>query len=138
MQKPDYFLIGDHPLATPKKCLHLSSLGIVAVKILCVMRSEEFIGYVGVPDIHDGTILRVFVDGSTAEVVLEGYSRGEHAILFEGVAEVEMNEPEGMLLYSLSEMRASSPLRKFVFTNNEEDSQKSLSVLATGFRIQSK
>ena len=49
-----------------------------------------------------------------------------------------MNEPEGMLLYSLSEMRALPPLRKFVFTNKEEDNQKSLSILATGFSIHSK
>ena len=102
------------------------------------MSSEEFVAYVGVPDIHDGTILRVSVDGKTAEVILEGYSSREHAVVFEGVQELEMNEPEGMLLYSLSEMRATPPFRKFVFTNNEEDSRKFLSILATGFRILSK
>jgi hypothetical protein len=81
----------------------------------------EFARYVGSPDFHDGLVLRVSVEGNTAEVVVEGYSGREYVVLFEGVDEVELNEPEGMLLYSLSEMRASPPLRKFVFANNDED-----------------
>ena len=101
------------------------------------MSETEFVAYVGIADIHDGTILRVSAEGKTAEVVIEGYSGREHAILFDGVDQVEMNEPEGMLLYSLSEMRAEPPLRKFVFTNNDEDDQKSLSVVALDFRIRS-
>jgi hypothetical protein len=48
-----------------------------------------------------------------------------------------MNQPEGMLLYSLSEMRASPPLRKFVFANNEEDHPGYLSILATDFSVRS-
>jgi hypothetical protein len=52
---------------------------------------------------------------------VEGYSGREHVVLFEEVQAVEMNQPEGMVLYSPSEMRASPPLRKFVFSNNEED-----------------
>ncbi len=50
---------------------------------------------------------------------------------------MEMNQPEGMLLYSLSEMRASPPLRKFEFTNNEEDHPGYLSILATAFSVRS-
>ena len=99
------------------------------------MRETEFIAYVGIADIHDGTVLRVSAEGETAEVVIEGCSGREHSILFDGVDHVEMNEPEGMLLYSLSEMRAEPPLRKFVFTNNNDE--KSLSVVAMDFRIRS-
>ena len=41
---------------------------------------------------------------------MEGYSGREHVVLFEEVQAVEMNQPEGMLLYSPSEMRlATSP-----------------------------
>jgi hypothetical protein len=102
---------------------------------LQIVSDSKFIAYVGIPDIHDGTVLRVSVDCTTAEVVLEGYSGCVHTVLFNGVDEVEMNEPEGMLLYSLSEMSATPPLRSFVFTNNDEDDGKSLRILATDFRI---
>jgi hypothetical protein len=101
------------------------------------MSDTDFIAYVGIADIHDGSVLHVSAEGSTAEVVIEGYSGCQHTILFEGVEEVEMNEPEGMLLYSLSEMRAKPPLRRFEFTNNNEDDQKSLTVVALAFRIRS-
>lgn len=98
---------------------------------------SEFVAYVGIADIHDGTVMRVSVEGKTAEVVIEGYSGREHAILFDGVERVEMNEPEGMLLYALTEMRAEPPLRKFEFANNDEGDEKSLIVLALDFRIRS-
>ncbi len=82
------------------------------------MKTPDFVGYVGLPDFHDGVVLRVSVEGKNAEVVVEGYSGREHVVLFEGVQAVDMDQPEGMLLYSLSEMRASPPLRKFMFVNN--------------------
>jgi hypothetical protein len=94
--------------------------------------------YVGSPDFHDGVVLQVSIEGRTAEVVVEGYSGREHVVLFEGVDEVEMNAPEGMLLYSLSEMRATPPWRRFVFTNSEKDHPSFLSVVAKDFRIRSK
>ena len=73
-----------------------------------------------------------------AEVVVKGYSGREHVVMFDGVDEIEMREPEGMLLYSLSEMRAKPPLRRFVFANNnEEDYPGCLSLVAEGFSIRS-
>ena len=101
------------------------------------MSEGEFVAYVGFADIHDGTVVRATAEGNTAEVVIKGFSGHEHRILFDGLEGVEMNEPEGMLLYALCEMRTKPPLRKFVFGNNREDDQKSLSVLALGFRIRS-
>jgi hypothetical protein len=101
------------------------------------MKSPDFVGYVGLPDFHDGVVLRVSLEGKTVEVVVQGYSGREHVVLFEGVQAVEMNQPEGMLLYSLSEMWASPPLRKFVFANNEEDHPGYLSILATDFSVRS-
>lgn len=103
-----------------------------------VMNDAGFIGYVGGPDFHDGVVLRVSVEGKRAEVVVEGYSGREHVVLFEGVNEVEMNAPEGMVLYSLSEMRATPPLRRFVFTNSDENHPGFLSVVAKDFYIRSK
>src|SRR5260370_31594786 len=99
------------------------------------MDEVGFVGYVGSPDFHDGVVLRVAVEGKTAEVVVEGLSGREHIVLFEGVDEVKMNAPEGMVLYSLSEMRATPPLRKFVFTNSEEGHPGFLNVVAKDLRI---
>lgn len=104
---------------------------------IALMESPEFVGYVGIPDLHDGIVLRVSIEGKAAEVVVEGFSGRHHVLRFEGVGTVEMNQPEGMLLYSLSEMRNAPPLRKFEFTNNGEDHPGSLSILATDFSIRS-
>ena len=101
------------------------------------MTDPDFVEYVGIPDLHDGIVLRVSFGGKTAEVVVEGYSGREHVIRFQGVDAVEMNAPEGMLLYSLSEMRSSPPLRRFIFANKEEDHPGFLTILATDFSIYS-
>ena len=87
------------------------------------------------PTIHDGFVLRVSVEERAATVVIKGDSGQEYAIHFVGVEGVEMRDPVGMELYSLSEMRAKDPLRAFAFTNNSEDECKSLSIIATGFQI---
>jgi hypothetical protein len=110
---------------------------VATVNRISLMKSTDFVGYVGLPDFHAGVVLRVSLEGRTAEVVVEGYSGREHVALFEGVQAVEMNQPEGMLLYSVSEMQASPPLRKFVFANNEEDHPGYLSILATDFSVRS-
>ena len=101
------------------------------------MSQAEFIDYVGIADIHDGTVVRVSVEGKTVQVVIKGFSGREHTLLFDGVDEVEMNEPEDMLLYAISEVRAKSPLRRFVFLNSSEDDPKSLSIVALDFQISS-
>jgi hypothetical protein len=100
-----------------------------------LMKSPDSVGYVGLPDSHDGVVLRASLEGKTAEVVVAGYSGREHVVLFEGVQAVEMNQPEDMLPYSLSGMRALPPLRKFVFANNEEDHSGYWSILATDFCV---
>lgn len=90
------------------------------------MKSPEFVGCVGISDLHDGIVLPVSVEVKTAEVVVDRFCGRQHVIRFEGVEVVEMNQPEGMLLYSLSEMRTVSPFRKFVLTNNDEDRPRPL------------
>ena len=120
-----------------KSLFHSKSPVAAPTNRITLMESTDFVGYVGLPDFHDGVVLRVSVQGKTAEVVVEGYSGREHVVVFEGVHAVKMNQPEGMLLYSLSEMRAAPPLREFVFTNNEEDHPGYLSILATDFSVRS-
>jgi hypothetical protein len=102
------------------------------------MNDTGFIGYVGSPIVHDGIVLRVCVKGDTVEVVIQGCGGQEHVVLFEGVDSFEMNAPEGMVLYSLSEMRTAPPLRKFVFIKSEEDHPGCLSVWAKDFCIRPK
>jgi hypothetical protein len=119
------------------ECNGLVSPVVPIADRIALMISPEFVAYVGIPDLHDGIVLRVAVEGKTAEVVVDGFSGRQHTVRFEGVETVRMNQPEGMLLYSISEMRAAPPLREFVFTNNDENHPGSLSILATGFSIRS-
>lgn len=95
----------------------------------------EFVAYVGVSDLHDGEILHVSREGTSACVLVKGYSGREYEIRFEGVAAIEMFEPEGMDVYALTEMRAEAPLRRFDFANNDEEDQKVLSLLALDFCV---
>lgn len=99
------------------------------------MSSSEFVAYVGVPDFHDGEILRISTTLEHTSVWVRGYSGSEYEIQFDGVQTLETFEPEGMDPYALVEMRAESPLRRFEFANNSEDNHKSLSIVATGFRV---
>lgn len=99
------------------------------------MSSSEFISYVGVPDFHDGEILRISSSLEHVSVWVRGYSGREYEIQFDGVQTLETFEPEGMDLYALAEMRAQSPQRRFEFANNSEESRKYLCVVAAGFHI---
>ncbi len=56
---------------------------------------------------------------------------------FSGVAEVRAVEPEGMMLYALSEMSCQPPLRRFVFANWDDESKAHLEVDAAGFAVSS-
>jgi hypothetical protein len=94
------------------------------------MSSEEFVGYVGDPDFHDGHVVAVNRDGNMARVRVRGASGREFIVDFHGVQTVHSKQPEGMMIYALSEMRAVSPLRLFVFANWDEDSESFLEIEA--------
>ncbi|HYT17173.1 MAG TPA: hypothetical protein VEO18_02870 [Thermoplasmata archaeon] len=99
------------------------------------MASGDFVGYVGPPDIHDGRIMRVERDGDHFWVDVKVES-GEMLIFeFLGVTAIRSNRPEGMLLYSLSEMRSQAPLRRFVFTNWDTRDDAFLEVVARDFFV---
>jgi hypothetical protein len=99
------------------------------------MSAPEFVAYVGESDFHDGEVLRFSRTDAHTSIWVRGYSGLEYEIQFDGVESAESFEPEGMDLYALSEMRAPSPLRRFEFANNNEDDHKSLTIVATGFRV---
>ncbi len=98
---------------------------------------NEFVAYVGDPDIHDGRVERVEPKGDTVRVIVRGASGRRLAIDFAGVAEVRSQNPEGMVLYSLSEMRAPAPLRRFDFVNwyDKERDKAYLVVVAKDFKV---
>ena len=96
---------------------------------------SEFIGYIGSPEIHDGSVLGVEHDGDWTRVVIRSEKGYQFALEFLGVESVESNQPEGMIVYALCEMKADAPLRSFVFTNWDEDDDASLEILAREIRI---
>jgi hypothetical protein len=99
------------------------------------MTDDDFVGYVGDPDFHDGSILRVIADVDVVRVAVRGSSGQEFAVEFRGVEAVRANRPEGMMIYSLSEMRTRTAARLFVFTNWEVDDEASLEVEAEDFSV---
>jgi hypothetical protein len=101
------------------------------------MTSDDFVGYVGDPDFHDGAVVRVVADGDLACVVVRGASGQEYAVEFHGVKAVRSNRPEEMMIYALTEMRTLAAARRFVFSNWEDDDDASLEVEAEGFSITS-
>lgn len=96
---------------------------------------DEFVAYRGDPDLHDGVVLGVPVqrDDDVARVLVETSSGRRLEVAFAGVESLVQDSAEGMKLYSLSEMKAPSPLRRFVFTNWDEEADAQLEIVARGF-----
>ena len=94
---------------------------------------REFVGYVGPSDLHNATVRRVESEGVSVTVLLESYEGRRFALRFYGVADWIASDPEGMMLYSLSEMRSVPPHRRFVFANWEDDAPESLEIVAERF-----
>ena len=97
------------------------------------MADDEFVAYVGDPEIHDAVVKSVSYNGQRAEVSIEAVNGRRIDISFNDVKLFQAHEPIGMLLYALNEMRSTPPYRKFVFTNSEESGDSSLSLEAREF-----
>ena len=94
----------------------------------------QFIAYVGDPEIHDGVITDFEHQGTKASVTIKTQSGRMLKIEFDGVLSVKSNKPEGMMLYSLSEMKHPEH-RLFVFTNWEEEDDAYLEITADSYRV---
>jgi hypothetical protein len=94
------------------------------------LSEESFIGYLNEPDIHDATVQQVIQGDRQISVVVKTSKGLLFRFEFSDVRSVKMNHPEGMVLYSLSEMKEPSPYRRFVFTNWDEQDDASLEVVA--------
>jgi hypothetical protein len=97
------------------------------------MANDEFVAFVGDPDIHDAVVKSVSYNGQQAEVSIETLSGRRIDVSFSDVKLFHAHEPLGMVLYALNEMRGIPPYRKFVFTNSEESSDSGLSLEARKF-----
>jgi hypothetical protein len=99
------------------------------------MESARFVGYVGVPEIHDAVVAAVRESPDYVDVDLEAETGAMFTITFTGVHSLKANRPVGMLLYSLSEMESEGPGRTFRFTNSEGEDDASLEIIADAFTI---
>jgi len=102
---------------------------------------RKFKAYVGDPDFHDGSVLRVRRDSSEVYVDVKGSSGKRFLVGFVGVQSMVAFKPEGMVLYALDEMEATAPpLRHFVFANSREPDEEGrdsvLEIMATGFTVE--
>jgi len=95
------------------------------------MDKESFVRYWHSEDVHDGKVRQVIQDTEQVRVLVDTSDGRLVTFEFSGVESVSLNRPEGMLLYSLTEIGSAPPHRKFVFTNWEEDDEARLEVMAT-------
>lgn len=96
---------------------------------------DEFIAFVGDPDIHDSTIVSIQTDAEDVRVTLERADGQPLLLLFRGVTSLKAHRAEGMMVYALSELRAEPPSRRFVFPNWDEDDDAFLELIAQDFSI---
>jgi hypothetical protein len=103
------------------------------------MKAKKFKAYVGEPDFHDGTITRVQQGPNDVSVEIKGYSGARYLVRFTGVQSVISHNPEGMVLYALSETEAEPAVREFHFANwrepHEEGGDSILEVTAQDFSV---
>jgi hypothetical protein len=94
------------------------------------MDKESFVRYWHSEDVHDGKVRQVIQDPERARVLVDTPDGRLVTFEFSGVESVNQNRPEGMRLYSITEMGGNSRHRKFIFTNSEDDDDARLEVLA--------
>jgi len=96
---------------------------------------SDFLGYVGDPDLHDGSIASVDQCGDNVRVRVRGFSGKFFIVSFTGVRALRASEPEGMMLYALIEYSCQPPTRRFVFANWDDDSKACLEIDALDFGV---
>jgi hypothetical protein len=99
------------------------------------MSEPSFVGYIGDPDFHDGTVTAVEQQDTTVRVGIRGASGKCFVVEFGGVRALRANRPVGMLLYALSELSGTPPLRRFSFANWDDDDDAFLEVDADAIDI---
>lgn len=99
------------------------------------MSTSDFVGYVGPPELHDGSIISLEQGSNRVTVVVRGYDGQLITLEFLGVTKVKAVRAKGMVLYALVELTESPPSRRFVFANWDEESDTMLEIIAEHFHI---
>jgi hypothetical protein len=100
-----------------------------------LVADASFVSYIGDADFHDGVVVAVERRDDTAHVRVQGASGKVFVVSFGGVRAIRAQQPEGMMLYALTELSAEPPLRQFVFANWDDDSPAYLAVDAETIEI---
>lgn len=100
------------------------------------MYEEIFVGYIGDYRIHDSKIKSIKSEEDNFQVSLISEDNEIIIVKFVGVKSIKVNRPEGMILYSISEMEEQSPFRKFIFVNSDEENDAELEIIAHDYIIQ--
>ncbi len=101
---------------------------------MCSGVENEFISYVGPPDLHDGILTGIDSAEDTVTVWVRSYEGRRYGLTFHGVIHQEAIEPVGMMLYALCELRASPPYHRYVFANWDDEEPGRLRITAEGFQ----
>ena len=98
--------------------------------------SGNTVRHVGPPDFHDGIIERVERSVDRVQVTVRGESGRRYSVTFAGASEVCAVRPEGMLLYALSALPSDDGVRRFRFTNWDDEDEAKLEIVAESARIE--
>ncbi|MEG1798391.1 MAG: hypothetical protein RR262_18095 [Clostridium sp.] len=100
------------------------------------MNDGDFVRYIGDYRIHDSRIKTIESDKTNTQVSLISEDKEIIIVKFIEVKSVSYNNAEGMIIYSISEMKEQMPFRKFVFVNWDEEDHSSLEIVAQDCIIQ--
>jgi hypothetical protein len=98
--------------------------------------SDSTVRHLGPADFHDGSIESVERSADRVCVTVRGESGQRYSVTFSGVTDLHTVKPEGMLLYALSEVPAQGAVRRFSFTNWEDEDDARLEISAIGAQIE--
>jgi hypothetical protein len=98
-------------------------------------RHTSFIAYIEPEELHDATLLRFAQEDYRVTVYIQSQEGRAFVFEFLDVTSVHALSPQGMILYSLTEMKAEPPLRRFVFVNWDEEDKVALEIVARDLRV---
>jgi hypothetical protein len=94
------------------------------------MQEGSFVRFIGDYRLHDSRIKEIKSTEDIVQVSIISEGNEIITVKFVGVKSINANRPEGMIIYSISEMVWQSPYRKFVFANWNEEDDASIEIVA--------
>lgn len=96
---------------------------------------NEFLKYIGDYRVDDSRVKKITKLKEDVIVKLTNEDEDDIEITFSGVREIYENKAEGMILYSICEMKEVEPFRKFSFVNTDEEDESYLDIVALSYSI---